>query len=137
MQTHLDLEVSEDNATRELRKFEFQADTMQVPCGEYSILSALRSGDVTAIEALVYLALNHASSWDSGRTWCISGRELARSLGISNWYVRSALERLQEKVLETVSIRMDGCIIDSAQCIIDSAQSVFFRGCEDRCGVAS
>lgn len=106
MQTHLDSKVSEDPPTRE---FEFQADTMQVPCGEHSILSALRVGDVTAIEALVYLTLNHASTWDSGKTWRISGRELARSLGISNRYVRSALERLEAKGwISTISTSWQG-----------------------------
>ena len=106
MQTHLDSKVSEDSPTRE---FAFQADTMQVPCGADSMLSALQAGDVTAIEALVYLALNHASTWDSGKTWYISGRELARLLGISNWYVRAALKSLQEKGwISTISTSRHG-----------------------------
>ena len=49
--------------------FEFQETTMQVPCGQYSILSELHKKKVTAAEAITYLALNHASSWNSGMTW--------------------------------------------------------------------
>ena len=79
--------------------FEFQETTMQVPCGQYSILSELHKKKVTAAEAITYLALNHASSWNSGMTWYMPGRELARALGpgMSIRYVRSTLDNLIDK----------------------------------------
>lgn len=94
MQIHLDLGLSEDTPI-DVPQFKYQAETMQVPRGQYSILSALWHGDVTAAEALVYLALNHQSYWDSGLTWCIATRELSRSLGMSVRYSRSVLEGLR------------------------------------------
>ena len=94
MQTYLNLGVSGD-----VPRFCYQADTMQVPRGRYSILSELWHGNVTSAEALVYLALNHQSYWDTGLTWCIATRELTRSLGrgMSLRYGRSVLERLGAK----------------------------------------
>ena len=98
MQTYLNLEVSEAGPIR-APQYEFQADTMQVPCGQHSILWALGEKEVTAAEAIVYLALNHGSSWNSGMTWCTPGRYLAGLLGpgMSVRYTRSVLKRLIEK----------------------------------------
>ena len=98
MQTYLNLEVSEGGPIR-LPQFQFQADTMQVPCGQHSILWALGEKEVTAAEVIVYLALNHASSWNSGVTWCLPERALSRALGagMSVRYTRSVLESLKEK----------------------------------------
>lgn len=72
-------------------------DTMQVPCGEFSILSALEAGDVKAPEALLYLALNHGSSWNTGRTWVLPQRALAESLGISKTYADKIIHRLEKR----------------------------------------
>ena len=99
MQTYLNLEVSDDTSPIQLPQFQFQADTMQVPCGQHSILWALGEKEVTAAEAIVYLALNHGSSWNSGMTWCTPSRYLAGLLGpgMSVRYTRSVLKRLIEK----------------------------------------
>ena len=70
---------------------------MQVPYGRFSILSELWHGHVTAAEALVYLALNHQSYWDSGLTWYIATRELTRSLGMKLRYCRWVLDNLEKK----------------------------------------
>ena len=39
--------------------YEFDADTMQVPRGQSSVLWELRDGNLTAAEAMIYLFLNH------------------------------------------------------------------------------
>ena len=96
MQTYLDLGLSEDTPM-DVPRFQYQEETMQVPRGRHSILSALWHGEVAAAEALVYLALNHQSYWDTGLTWCVATRELARSLGLSVRYCRWLLENLREK----------------------------------------
>ena len=108
MQTYLNLEVSEAGPIR-APQYEFQSDTMQVPCGEHSILWALGEKEVTAAEAIVYLALNHGSSWNSGMTWCTPSRYLAGLLGpgMSVRYTRSVLKRLIEKGW-IIAIRMSG-----------------------------
>ena len=109
MQTYLNLEVSDDTSPIQLPQFQFQADTMQVPCGQHSILWALGQKEVTAAEAIVYLALNHGSSWNSGMTWCTPSRYLAGLLGpgMSVRYTRSVLKRLIEKGW-IIAIRMSG-----------------------------
>jgi hypothetical protein len=98
MQTYLNLDLSEAGPIR-APQYEFQADTMQVPCGQHSILWALGQKEVTAAEVIGYLSLNHASSWNSGVTWCVPERALSRSLGagMSVRYTRSVLESLKEK----------------------------------------
>ena len=102
MQTYLDLGIPEaTDISGEIPdgdpEFKYQAETMQVPRGRHSILSALWHGEVRPAEALVYLALNHQSHWDTELTWCVATRELSRALGLSVRYCRSALERLREK----------------------------------------
>ena len=98
MQTYFNLDLSEAGPIR-APQYEFQADTMQVPCGQHSILWALGKKEVTAAEVIGYLSLNHASSWNSGVTWCVPERALSRSLGagMSVRYTRSVLESLKEK----------------------------------------
>lgn len=98
MQIYLNLE-SRDGTPVRVPRFQYQEDTMQVPRGRYSILSELWHRNVTAAEAVVYLALNHQSYWDTGLTWCIATRELARSLGVgmSVRYCRSVLASLENK----------------------------------------
>ena len=98
MQTYFNLGLSDDTPIH-VPRFHYQEGTMQVPRGRYSILSELWHRNVTSAEALVYLALNHQSYWDTGLTWCIAGRELSRSLGsgMSVRYCRSVLESLEDK----------------------------------------
>ena len=78
---------------------EFEADTMQVPRGQSSVLYELRDGNLTAAEAMIYLCLNHGSTWNSGSTWSMSGPYLSKILGVgmSRWYVRRTLASLSEK----------------------------------------
>lgn len=85
------------DAPRPIPKFQFHETTMQVPCAEYSIFYALRKREVTAAEAIVYLSLNHGSSWDTGRAWYVSHRALAARLGMSPRRVRSILKKLEKK----------------------------------------
>ena len=98
MQTYLNLGVSGETPGL-VRQYHYQEGTMQVPRGRYSILSELWHGNATSAEALVYLALNHQSYWDTGLTWCIATREMARSLGLgmSLRYCRSVLSNLEDK----------------------------------------
>ena len=79
--------------------YEFEADTMQVPRGQYSVLWELRDGNLTAAEALIYLCLNHGSTWNSGATWSMSGRYLSKLIGtgMSHRHVRSTLTNLSDK----------------------------------------
>ena len=79
--------------------YEFEADTMLVPRGQSSVLYELRDGNLTAAEAMVYLCLNHGSSWNSGATWSLSGPYLSKILGagMSRWYVRRTLDSLSDK----------------------------------------
>ena len=105
MQTYIGLGIPEDVLETELSgeipdgdpEFKYQVETMQVPRGRFSILSALWHREVTSAEALVYLALNHRSYWNSGLTWGISAPGLSRSVGLSLRYCRSVLVRLERK----------------------------------------
>ena len=99
MQTHLNLSLAdEEDGPIRAPKFQYQADTMQVPCGEHSILWALEEGAVTAAAALLYLMLNHGSSWNTGMTWNFSSRGTSKKIGLmSVRYVRSILKCLTEK----------------------------------------
>ena len=57
--------------------YEFEADTMPVPRGHSSVLWELRDGNLTAAQAMIYLFLNHGSTWASGATWPLSARYLS------------------------------------------------------------
>ena len=72
--------------------FEYQESTLQLPFGEFSILSELMVGRVRPIEAMVALTLCYRSYWATGLTWRSSTRKIAKLLHISQRYVRSALE---------------------------------------------
>ena len=79
--------------------YEFEADTLPVPRGQYSVLWALRDGDLTAAEAMVYLCLNHGSTWSSGTTWGMSTPYLSKRLGtgMSRRYAQKVLVSLKDK----------------------------------------
>ena len=79
--------------------YEFDADTMPVPRGQSSVLWELRDGNITAAEAMIYLCLNHGSSWNSGATWSMSSPYLSKILGVgmSRRYVRDTLTSLNDK----------------------------------------
>ena len=79
--------------------YEYEADTMQVPRGQHSVLWELRDGNLTAAEAMVLLCLNHGSTWNSGATWSMSGPYLSKILGkgISRRYIRKSLSSLDDK----------------------------------------
>ena len=61
--------------------YEFEADTMPVPRGHSSVLWELRDGNLTAAQAMIYLCMNHGSTWASGATWPLSARYLSERLG--------------------------------------------------------
>ena len=79
--------------------YEFKADTMPVPRGQSSVLWELRDGNLTAAEAMIYLCLNHGSTWNSGATWSMSGNYLSDLLGMgmSRSYVVKTLASLNNK----------------------------------------
>ena len=72
---------------------------MQVPRGQSSVLWELRDGNLTAAEAMIYLFLNHGSSWNSGATWPLSSPYLAKKLGtgMSRSYVVKNTASLNDK----------------------------------------
>ena len=74
--------------------FEYQNTTMQVPFGEFSILSEWFAGRLKPIDAIVLLQINHDSTWANGRTKWISGRGLADAIHASHRYIREVLKRL-------------------------------------------
>ena len=79
--------------------YKFDADTMQVPRGQSSVLWELRDGNLTAAEAIIYLCMNHGSSWNSGATWSMSVRYLSELLspGMSPSYVQKTSASLNNK----------------------------------------
>ena len=79
--------------------YEFEADTMQVPRGQSSVLWELRDGNLTSADAIILLTLNHGSTWNSGDTWSMSGNYLSKILGkgMSRRYVRKVLFNLTDK----------------------------------------
>ena len=79
--------------------YEFEADTMPVPRGQFSVLWELRDGNLTAAEAMVYLCWNHGSSWHSGATWPMSMRYVSERLspGMSYPYVHKIATSLKNK----------------------------------------
>ena len=79
--------------------YEFEADTMLVPRGQSSVLWELRDGNLTAAEAMIYLFLNHGSTWNSGATWSMSVRYLSELLspGMSRSYVQKTAASLNDK----------------------------------------
>ena len=79
--------------------YEFETDTLPVPRGQSSVLWELRDGNLTAAEAMIYLCLNHGSTWNSGATWSMSGNYLSDLLGMgmSRSYVVKTLASLNNK----------------------------------------
>ena len=74
--------------------FEYQASTLQLPFGEFSIFSDLKANRISPIEAMVTLTLCYRSNWSTGLTWRTSSRQLSELLHISHRYVRSILEKV-------------------------------------------
>ena len=84
--------------------YEFEAKTMPVPRGQFSVLSELEEGNLTSAEAMLYLFMNHGSTWVSGESWCLSTKYLSKLGGMSRRYVRDILKSLIEKGwIETLS----------------------------------
>ncbi len=78
------------------RSIEIQESTMQLPFGEFSVLSELEKGELNAAQAMTQLMLGYRSNWRSGKTWRTSQTTLAQGLGISNRYVRNITAHLKE-----------------------------------------
>ena len=57
-----------------------QESTMQVPCGDYSILDPFMK--VPAFNQAVYLYMNWKSQWEYGITHAISNSTIAEGLGV-------------------------------------------------------
>ena len=86
---------------------ETQEGTLQVPFGEFSVLSALQEGAVTAFEAMTQLTLGYRSNWESGKSWRTSQATLAGCLSVSRRYVRETLARLKSS--EWLSVAREPC----------------------------
>ena len=71
--------------------YEYQESTLQLPFGEFSILSDLKANRVGPLEAMVTLTLCYRSNWSTGSTWRTSIRQLSDLLDISDRYLRDAL----------------------------------------------
>ena len=80
-----------------------QESTLQLPYGDFSILSELKNGCVKPIVAMTTLALCYRSNWSTGITWKTSTRTLASLLGISHRYVRDTLSQAREWITRKVS----------------------------------
>ena len=84
---------------RYLIPYEFEADTMPVPRGQYSVLSELEKGNLTSAQAIILLVLNHGSTWASGATWSMSSPYLSKILGtgMSRRYAQRILASLSDQ----------------------------------------
>ena len=102
---------SRRHRARKMRGFkpfvETQEGTLQVPFGEFSVLSSLQEGALTAFEAMTQLTLGYRSNWESGKTWRTSQETLAGCLSVSRRYVRETLSRLKSS--EWLSVAREPC----------------------------
>jgi len=76
---------------------EIQASTMQVPCGEHSIIEALENNEVQAGKVGVYLAINARSNWASGNSHGISYSTLRDDTHIPRSTVQKYVKELVEE----------------------------------------
>lgn len=88
------LEAPELNPPTETTLSITAESTFQLPFGEYSALSQLRSGEISSVETLLLSVLNYRSNWESGKTWRSSYRELSKLTGISTRYLRDTFSNL-------------------------------------------
>lgn len=102
---------------------ETQESTMQVPFGEFSVLSALAAGELNAFSTMTALTLGYFSNWHSGKTWRISQDKLSQALGVSIRHVRCTLSGLMEK--GWVSVLKRWCGRDATR------YTVKLHNCED------
>lgn len=82
---------------------DIQSDTLQVPVGVHSMLHAVKGGDQSAFDGMVYLGLNAFSNWDSGLSHSKSIRNLAKLFRVSPQYVQQTEKRLEDKWIHRVS----------------------------------
>ena len=101
--------------------FEYQETTMQVPIGEFSILSEWFEGNLKPIEAICLLQINHDSTWGNGRTHWTSGRGLATAIHVSHRYIREVLGRLQAW-LNRLKMGLKGVIYELTHHNCDTAE---------------
>ena len=76
---------------------EHQESTCQVPCGDYSIVSALEAREVTQAECWVYQLLNKSSNWETGKSHAKSYSQLEKESGMKKSAVISTVNSLVEK----------------------------------------
>lgn len=68
--------------------------THQVPAGQFSALSQLKAGLLSAADTLILCVLNYRSNWESGKTWRNSLRKLHELTGLSIRYIREIRDGL-------------------------------------------
>lgn len=71
--------------------------THPVPCGQHSILSELKTGELKPFEAYLLLTFNHRSCWDNGKSWNTSYDDLHDTIHMSIRYIRDAITSLMSK----------------------------------------
>ena len=73
---------------------DIQDQTHPVPFGFGSILSELRNDSVKAADAILYIAVNYCSNWQSSNSHFLSQKRIADMLGLPQRYVRKILKRM-------------------------------------------
>jgi len=76
---------------------EEQTSTCQVPVGNYSIIDALETREVTPAEAMIYFKINELSNWETGKSHGISYRRLQKETGIPRSQVIACVKSLIKK----------------------------------------
>ena len=71
-----------------------QEQTHPLPFGFGSILSELRNDSVRAADAVLYIAMNYCSNWQSSKTHFLSQAKIADMLGLPRRFVRKILKRM-------------------------------------------
>jgi hypothetical protein len=69
-------------------------ETHQVPAGQFSALSQLKAGLLSAADTLILCVLNFRSNWESGKTHRNSLRKLHELTGLSIRYIREIRDSL-------------------------------------------
>lgn len=73
---------------------EFQDKTHPVPIGWESVLSDLQLGKVKAADAMLCIVANYSSDWKANKSFYLSIKELAKSLGVAPSYISKILKRV-------------------------------------------
>ncbi|RKU22874.1 hypothetical protein C6503_03675 [Candidatus Poribacteria bacterium] len=79
---------------RQFKVIEIQQSTFQVPCGEHSLIEALKTRVVWMSAFALYMVLVYRSNWQTGLSHALSYTELAKLLGMKVSRVKQAMKWL-------------------------------------------